>query len=74
MVPTFADCPRRIFMSATINDDSAIVRTFDADKKSVEKPITSESSVGVSERMILVPEWMNFDYKNKKIFLQFFVI
>ena len=66
MIPTFADCPRRIFMSATINDDSAIVRTFDANRESVEKPIASESSVGVGERMILVPEWMNFDFKEKE--------
>lgn len=66
-IPTFADCPRRIFMSATINDDSAIIQTFDANKELVEKPITSESSVGVGERMILVPEWMNcFQSGNKE--------
>lgn len=63
MIPTFANCPRRIFMSATINDDSAIVRTFDAAQEFIKKPITSKSSVGVSERMILVPEWMKLDYK-----------
>jgi hypothetical protein len=43
-------------MSATIGDDSAIIRTFDADPDSVSKPIVSESLAGVSERMILVPE------------------
>ncbi|MCK4389015.1 MAG: DEAD/DEAH box helicase family protein [Desulfobacterales bacterium] len=43
LVPSFAECPRRIFMSATIGDDSAIVRTFGADYESVSQPITSSS-------------------------------
>ncbi|MCE2696488.1 MAG: DEAD/DEAH box helicase family protein [Nostocales cyanobacterium LE14-WE4] len=60
MIPTFADCPRRIFLSATISDDTAIVRTFDADPVSISKPITSNSLAGVSERMILAPELMPF--------------
>ena len=58
LVPTFADCPRRIFMSATISDDSAIVRTFNANPKSIGNPISSNSLAGVSERMILAPESM----------------
>lgn len=62
LVPTFADCPRRIFMSATISDDSAIIRTFDAEAKSIADPITSNSLAGVSERMILIPELMPFRF------------
>jgi replicative superfamily II helicase len=60
MIPTFEQCSRRIFMSATIGDDSAIVRTFDADPESIAKPIISNSLAGVSERMILSPELMKF--------------
>jgi replicative superfamily II helicase len=56
MIPTFSECPRRIYMSATISDDSALIRAFDADPDSVKKPITSKSLAGVSERMILIPE------------------
>ncbi len=55
MIPAFGTCPRRIYMSATISDDSSIVRTFDADWESVAKPITSTSLAGVSERMVLIP-------------------
>ena len=58
LVPAFAQCPRRIFMSATISDDSAIVRTFDANPDSVKKPIISRSLAGVSERMVLIPALM----------------
>ena len=58
LLPTFADCGRRIYMSATIADDSEIVRTFDASRKAIANPITSESLAGVGERMILVPSFM----------------
>ena len=58
LIPTFANCRRRIYMSATIADDSEIVRTFCASPKAVGKPITSTSLAGVGERMILVPGLM----------------
>ncbi len=58
-IPTFSECARRIYMSATIGDDSALIRTFDAAAESVAKPIMSKSLAGVSERMILAPELMN---------------
>ncbi len=58
MLPTFEDCPRRIYMSATISDDSEIIRAFGASPDAVGSPITSTSLAGVGERMILVPELM----------------
>lgn len=58
MLPSFDDAKRRIFMSATIADDSDIVRTFGASTASVSTPVTSVSLAGVGERMILVPELM----------------
>ncbi len=59
LLPTFEDCARRIYMSATIADDSEIVRAFAASSDAVGKPITSTSLAGVGERMILIPELMN---------------
>ena len=61
-IPTFAQAPRRIYMSATIADDSSIVRTFDAAADAVERPLSSKSLAGVSERMVLVPELMPFKF------------
>jgi replicative superfamily II helicase len=58
LVPAFSECKRRIFMSATIPDDSEIIRAFDASSDSLQRPLTSDSVAGVSERMILVPELM----------------
>lgn len=60
--PTFAEAPRRIYMSATIADDSEIIRTFDANPESVTNALTSRSLAGVSERMILIPDLMPFDF------------
>jgi replicative superfamily II helicase len=60
-IPSFSECNRRIFMSATISNDSDIIRAFDADFQSISKPITSNSLAGVSERMILAPELMPFE-------------
>ena len=61
--PTFADSPRRIYMSATIADDSEIVRTFDADPEAIPAALTSRSLAGVSERMVLIPDLMPFKLK-----------
>jgi len=58
LLPTFEECGRRIYMSATIADDSEIVRAFGASVEAVGNPITSTSLAGVGERMILIPELM----------------
>ena len=60
--PTFFDATHRIYMSATIADDSDIVRTFDANPNAVQKPLTSRSLAGVSERMLLIPDLMQFKF------------
>jgi replicative superfamily II helicase len=62
LFPTFSDAPRRIYMSATIADDSEIIRTFDATPESTASALSSRSLAGVSERMILIPELMPFEF------------
>ena len=51
-------------MSATIADDSAIIRTFGANPKSVSKPIVPETLAGVGERMILAPSLTKIEQKD----------
>lgn len=63
--PTFADCPRRIYMSATIADDSDLIRTFAADTTLVKKPLRSRSLAGISERLILCPDIMPFSMNDR---------
>ena len=55
IVPSFAKCTRRVFMSATLSDDGLLVRTFRASVESISKPITTRSVAGLGERMILAP-------------------
>ena len=64
--PTFSESPRRIYMSATIADDSEIIRTFDANPSSVKKSLSSRSLAGVSERMILIPDLMPFKFNGRE--------
>ena len=55
LFPSFTDCPRRVYMSATVADDSDIIRTFDASSETISKPVSPTSLAGVGERMILTP-------------------
>jgi hypothetical protein len=66
LFPTFSEASRRIYMSATIADDSEIIRTFDANPESVNNPLKSRSLAGVSERMILIPDLMPFKFNLKE--------
>lgn len=51
----YRDAKRRIYMSATIADDSEVVRTFGVRAARVASPLTAASLAGVGERMILAP-------------------
>ncbi len=62
MFPSFVDCGRRVYMSATIADDSEIVRAFGADPESATNALSSRSLAGISERMILIPDLMPWDF------------
>lgn len=61
LFPSFTGCPRHIYMSATVADDSSIIRTFDADPDSLSNPISPTSLAGVGERMIIIPELTRLD-------------
>ena len=62
LFPTFFDSPRRIYMSATIADDSDMIKTFDVNSKFVKEALTSKSLAGITERMILIPDLMPFKF------------
>lgn len=58
--PSFAEAPHRVFMSATMGDDSEIVRTFDVAAEALKAPLTSESFAGIGERLILCPPALSY--------------
>lgn len=63
--PSFSEAPRRVYMSATIADDSEIIRTFDANPEFVQNALSSRSLAGVSERMVLIPDLMPFAFAGR---------
>lgn len=55
VVQSFGGCERRVFMSATLADDGALIRTFGARASGVASPISTRSVAGMGERMVLAP-------------------
>ncbi len=67
LFPSFRMAKRRIYMTATLSDDSVIVTHFGADSKKLNKPIVPTSSQSMGERMILMPQELNTDLKTGEI-------
>lgn len=59
VIPSFDLCPHRIFMSATIEDDSILVSHFNIDSAQIENCITPGNANDIGERMILIPQELN---------------
>lgn len=54
-IRAFSEAPHRLFMSATLADDSALVRELGCDAAAAKAPIEPVSDAGIGERMVLVP-------------------
>ena len=54
-VPAYDDAQHRIYMSATLADDSVLVRELDCDERTARTPIVPPSDRGMGERMVIVP-------------------
>jgi hypothetical protein len=63
VIPSFAHAKRRIYMTATLSDDSVLVTAFNATPKAVKDVITPKSADDLGERMILIPQEVNPDIK-----------
>lgn len=58
-VTSFAEAKRRVYLSATLADDSVLVTDFGANPESVRLPIYPETAGDIGERMILAPQEIN---------------
>jgi replicative superfamily II helicase len=54
-IPSFTEAQRRIYMTATLADDSILVTHCGADAESIATPITPRSADDLGDRMILTP-------------------
>ena len=59
LIQSFRHAKRRIYMTATLADDSVLVTHFGADPNKLCNPIVPSSSQSMGERMILMPQELN---------------
>ncbi|MFF4924243.1 DEAD/DEAH box helicase [Kitasatospora sp. NPDC001261] len=59
MIPAFDKAARRVYLTATLADDSILVTDLDADPKLVQRPVTPGSASDLGDRMILAPVALN---------------
>ena len=55
VIPTVSSAQRRIYMTATVPDNSILVTHFAADPDSISRPITPSTASDLGDRMILTP-------------------
>lgn len=58
-IPSFAEARRRIYMTATLADDSLLVTHFDADPDSVANSIIPSTAADLGDRLVLAPQELN---------------
>ncbi len=58
-IPSFATAKRRIYMTATLANDTILVSDFDANPQSVKEPISPKTANDIGDRMILIPQELN---------------
>lgn len=66
-IPAFDSAKRRIYMTATLADDTILVNHFKADAKEVAQPIRPKGGGDIGDRMILAPQEINPDYSVEQI-------
>jgi hypothetical protein len=59
MIPAFHKAARRVYLTATLADDSILVTDLDADPKKLQQPVTPGSASDLGDRMILAPVALN---------------
>jgi DEAD/DEAH box helicase/Helicase C-terminal domain len=67
LVMAFSKAKRRIYMTATLADDSALVTHFAANPQKLADPIVPVSSQSMGERMILMPQELNPEFDGDEI-------
>ncbi|MGJ7610685.1 MULTISPECIES: DEAD/DEAH box helicase [unclassified Variovorax] len=66
-IPSFTDAKRRIFLTATLSDDSILVSDFNARPEMVVDHITPNVANDIGDRMILVPQEIDPELSEKQI-------
>ncbi len=67
LIHPFRRAKRRIYMTATLADDSVIVTHFGANPTNLVGPIVPSSSQSMGERMILMPQELNSELTTARV-------
>ncbi|TBX16827.1 hypothetical protein BFS06_01150 [Clostridium perfringens] len=63
----FKNAKRRIFMSATLLDDSSLVKELNISPEAIRNPLINTNSYNIGERMILIPTLIHNSLKTEKL-------
>lgn len=55
LIPAFRQAKRRVYLSATLEDEGVLATELDADTEAVRKPITPKQASDLGDRIILAP-------------------
>ncbi len=66
-IPSFSAAQRRIYMTATLADDTILVSHFRSNPAEVIKPIRPKGGGDIGDRMILAPQEINPDFSPEEI-------
>ena len=59
MIPSFTNAKQRVFLSATLNEDTFLVKDLDVDPESVICPLSLPATTHIGERLILIPQLLD---------------
>lgn len=62
MVPAFSHAKRRIYLTATLADDTSITTHLSVDRENLESSIVPTSSQSMGDRLILLPQDTNVNF------------
>lgn len=58
-IPALNECKRKIFMTATLTDNSVLISHFGLNENEIDEPIVPETAGDVGERLIIVTNEVN---------------
>lgn len=67
MIPSIVGADRKIFMTATLVDDSILASHFGLGENQIKIPIVPESAGDIGDRMILLPQVINIETTDDEI-------
>jgi hypothetical protein len=66
-IPSFVQAKRRLYLTATLADDSVVVTHFGANPACISTPITPGAADDIGDRMILAPQEVRPDWTDSDI-------